>query len=279
MVSRAKRIVATGVCAMAVLAIGWLDYATGPEIGLSLLYLIPIAATAWLGGVTGAVIVATLAAAAWLGADVMFRDNVAISLWNSFTRLVIYVSEGIFIALLRRDREKLRALAARESQLARTDEATSLPNMRAFLEACRAELARAAETGESIALIYIDLDNFKRFNDTLGHAAGDDILEEVARVLRSAAENHVAARLGGDEFAVLLRGGATVAYAERVASAITARIRDIARLYADVGFGATAGVVVFTEPPESGDELIRAADDAMYAGKASGKGRVVVQNR
>lgn len=260
-----------------VAAIGWLDYETGPEFGLSLLYLIPVALSAWHGGVTAAVIVGCFAGASWLAADLAWRVSdtaIAISIWNAFTRFVIYVSEGVFIAMLRRDREKLKRLAARESLLARTDASTGLPNARAFLERAGRELER----GQPLCVLYVDLDNFKAFNDRLGHAAGDDILEEVARILReSIGEQDIAARIGGDEFAMLLACD-NQDKSRRAGEAIAERIRDVGRAFPDINFGATVGVAFFREPPEHAEELLRAADDAMYQGKSRGKGQVVVQN-
>ncbi|HUP62287.1 MAG TPA: GGDEF domain-containing protein [Thermoanaerobaculia bacterium] len=273
-----RRLIGITASAAVVIAIGWVDYITGPEIGLSLLYLVPIAVSAWYGGVTPAIFVASAAAAVWLAADLAWRSSdasIAIPLWNAFTRLVIYNSEGVFIALLHRDREMLRRLVAREAALARTDHATSLPNMRAFLEAADAELRHARSSGEALCVIYIDLDNFKKFNDGLGHAAGDELLLEAGRILKEA--DGIAARLGGDEFAVLLRGVGE-AQARETAERIIARIRALGAVYADIGFGATAGVAYFRTPPSNADDLIRAADDAMYEGKARGKGRVVFQN-
>lgn len=273
-----KRLFVTSGSLAIVLLIGWLDHVTGPDIGFSLFYLVPIALSAWYGGVTPAVMVASFAAASWLAADVAWRQDetaVAISLWNAFTRFVIFTSEGVFIAILRGDREKFRRLALRESILARTDVNTGLANSRAFLEYAESELKK----GRPLAILYIDLDNFKAFNDRLGHAAGDDILMEVARILReSVTEEDVVARIGGDEFAILLCCEAGEGEARRVADKLVERIRDVAAVYGDIGFGATVGIAMFREPPSSAEEFLRSADEAMYRGKALGKGRVVLQN-
>ena len=268
----------TAVSLAIVLLIGWLDHATGPEIGFSLFYLVPIALSAWYAGRVSAVLVAALAAASWLVADLAWRSDdtaVAISFWNAFTRLVIFASEGLFIAILKEDREKLRELARREALLARTDTTTGLPNNRAFHERAELELLRRVP----LAVLYIDLDNFKTFNDRLGHAAGDDILVEVGRILReSVQEEDIAARIGGDEFVVLLCSGDDDLRVRRMSDTIAERIQAIAGVYGDIGFGATIGVAFFREPPERAEDLLRAADDAMYRGKVLGKGRVVVQN-
>jgi len=275
-----RRLTVTSASLALVLLIGWLDSVTGPDIGFSLFYLVPIAFSAWWGGRTSTVAVAVLAAASWLVADLSWRENetavaISISFWNAFTRLVIFVSEGVFIAVLKEDREKLRRLAERESVLARTDSNTALPNTRAFLERAQVELQR----GVPLAVLYIDLDNFKVFNDRLGHAAGDDILVEVARILRETVpDTDVAARIGGDEFAVLLCCEVDDLRVRRISSAIAERIQAIAAAYEDIGFGATIGVAFFDRPPETAEELLRTADDAMYRGKSLGKGRVIVQN-
>ena len=260
--------------------IGWIDYLTGPDIGLSLVYLIPVAVSAWMGGIPSAVFIASMAGAAWLAADVALRppgSNLGIPLWNAFTRLVIYVSEGVFLALLRRDRELLRATLAREKALARTDHATNLPNMRGFLELVNADLHRARAHRQTICVVYVDLDNFKAFNDRLGHAAGDDLLDEVGKILTTSFPETVAARLGGDEFAVLLTN-VSAKTALEAAEGLTAKIRQLGAAYPDLRFGATAGIAFFRDPPATADDLVRAADDAMYAGKESGKARVVLQN-
>jgi len=276
-VPTAKRLIWVVASAAIVAAIGWIDFATGPDIGMSLLYLIPIAISAWYGGVATAVVVACAAGAAWLAADLSWRHDetaIAISMWNAFTRFVIYISQGVFIALMRRDREQLRRLAQREASLARTDSTTGLPNVRAFLERAERELKR----GKPLCVLYVDLDNFKLFNDRLGHAAGDDILEEVARILGAqVADCDLAARIGGDEFAVLLCDPDEVT-ARRVAEGVADRIRTLGTLYPGIGFGATVGGSFFRTLPANAEDLLRSADDAMYQGKVMGKGRVVVQN-
>ncbi len=264
-----------------VLAIGWIDYVTGPDIGLSLLYMVPVAFAGWYGGVTVALFVGLAAGSAWLAADVAWRSSdtaIAISIWNAFTRYVIYVSQGVLLALLHRDREKLRRLAARESSLARTDVGTRLPNARAFMELLEAELESARATGESVCVAYLDLDNFKEVNDRYGHAAGDEVLQNVATAIQRSIRGHdVAARLGGDEFGVLLRGVDPV-IARSVGERIAARIREIGARYAEAALGVTLGVAFFQSLPETASALLQAADGAMYAGKTSGKGQIVVQN-
>jgi diguanylate cyclase (GGDEF)-like protein len=127
-------------------------------------------------------------------------------------------------------------------------------------------------------LIYVDLDNFKVFNDKLGHAAGDDILVEVGRVLvASVGKRDFTARIGGDEFAVLLPGCRSSGSHRQIGEAIASQIQALGSLYPSIGFGATVGIAHFETMPGSADELIRAADDAMFSAKQLEKGTVVVQ--
>ena len=253
--------------------IGWLDYVTGPEIGLSLLYLLPVAMAGWYAGVSAATLIGTLAAGLWMYADLSVKPegSLPVALWNAFTRLVIYTTEGVFIALLRRDREILEQHIDREARLARTDAVTGLANARAFAELVGAHMATH---GPPLCLAYLDLDNFKPVNDALGHAAGDDILAQVAAILRLVPQG-IAARVGGDEFALLLRVDELPA-AEAIARRLTSDIQQIAAVYTGFGFGASAGVVWFETLPRSVEEAIQAADEAMYVAKTRTKGSVSV---
>jgi diguanylate cyclase (GGDEF)-like protein len=253
--------------------IGWLDTVTGAEVGLSLLYLLPVAVAGWYAGVTAVTLVGTLAAGLWMYADLSVKPqgSLVIALWNAFTRLVIYTTEGVFIALLRRDREVLEQHIERETTLARTDAVTGLANARAFAELVGAHMATH---GAPFSLVYLDLDNFKPVNDALGHAAGDDVLAQVAAILRLIPEG-IAARVGGDEFALLLRVQ-DLGAAEAIARRLTSDIQQIAAVYIGFGFGASAGVVWFETLPRSVEEAIQAADEAMYIAKTRTKGRVSV---
>jgi diguanylate cyclase (GGDEF)-like protein len=260
-------------CAVAVAVIGWLDYVTGREIGLSLLYLLPIAVAGWYAGVGPATVIGTLAAGVWMYADFSANPgaSLAVASWNAFTRLVIFITEGVFIALLHRDRESLKQHIDREATLARTDPVTGLANARAFGELVGVHMKTA---GAPLCLVYVDLDNFKPVNDALGHAAGDDILAQVAAILRLVPQG-IAARVGGDEFALLLRVEDAAA-AEALATRITADIRALAAVYSGIGFGASAGVAWFETVPSSVEEAIQAADEAMYVAKTRTKGSVSV---
>jgi diguanylate cyclase (GGDEF)-like protein len=153
------------------------------------------------------------------------------------------------------------------------DALTGLANRAEVLE--RTELAlRRRGSESSVAVIFLDLDDFKLVNDSLGHAAGDDLLVAVADRLRNCVRpSDVAARLGGDEFAIMVevRLGAAeaVAVAERVIGALQEPFVIAER---EVAIRGSAGVALADERPRTAVELLRDADVAMYRAKAQGKG-------
>jgi diguanylate cyclase (GGDEF)-like protein len=157
------------------------------------------------------------------------------------------------------------------------DELTRLPNRALLSDRVRVALARRNKDDRDVTVLFVDLDGFKAVNDTMGHAAGDRMLVEVAnRVNAIVRSTDTAARLGGDEFAVLLDGhdkAAALIVANRILDALSRPIRvDGAH---ERTIGASIGVVAVST--ETGvDQVLRNADLAMYMAKAAGRGRVEV---
>jgi diguanylate cyclase (GGDEF)-like protein len=167
----------------------------------------------------------------------------------------------------------VRALAETRRQ-ALTDDLTSMPNRRHFLRCVRDGIIAARATGESVALLLVDLDHFKELNDTLGHDAGDQLLCQVGERLRGVLRaNDTAARLGGDEFGVLLSDPSGGTSAELVAEKI---LKAIAQPFPikSVGLRVTAsiGIALFPEHAENDEQLMQHADVAMYEAKAAQSG-------
>lgn len=165
-------------------------------------------------------------------------------------------------------------------ELASTDRLTGMPNRRGFEERARVMLEQARDGGERMALVFIDLDGFKRVNDLYGHEAGDRTLAEVARrigaVIATMAayedSSPVVARMGGDEFVVALASGDAAAAAEALARAILDELRraiPIGPVCAQLG--ASVGIAVFPDDAGSLTDLLRCADLAMYEAKMAGK--------
>ena len=160
-------------------------------------------------------------------------------------------------------------------QQAYHDALTGLPNRLLLADRLPYALAAAQRRDELLAVCVMDLDGFKPVNDTLGHKAGDRVLQEVAYRLRNAIRGEdMAARIGGDEFALVLGGLRGVADCELV---LTRILRDLARPIAvEAGQAAhvsgSIGVAVFPGDVAEPDQLLRHADQAMYQAKAAGKG-------
>ncbi len=176
----------------------------------------------------------------------------------------------------------LRDANARLERLAVEDGLTGLLNHRRFRELLRDESVRAARLGRPFALLMLDADHFKRYNDTLGHPAGDAMLRRVAGVLRATvrASDRVA-RYGGEEFAVLLPetdAEAAAAIAERVRDAIEETCAGGEALTGGTvapAVTASIGVAAWPDDAGDGDALLEAADRATYAAKQAGRNRVV----
>jgi diguanylate cyclase (GGDEF)-like protein len=157
---------------------------------------------------------------------------------------------------------------------ARYDHLTRLPSRALFLDRAEALRARSALDGSSVAVLFIDLDGFKRVNDTLGHDRGDAVLVEAADALRSVVrEKDIAGRMGGDEFAVFLV--APKSAIETLATSIAHRIVAAIGRIGD-GIGCSIGVALC--PAGCGDLTcaLRQADEAMYSAKRAGKNRYAV---
>jgi diguanylate cyclase (GGDEF)-like protein/PAS domain S-box-containing protein len=187
-------------------------------------------------------------------------------LWSSYSdgRQIYAVTQDIT------ERKRLEAereeLLAKVEAMARTDVLTGLPNRRAWDEELRRELARAKRQGHALAVVMLDLDHFKAFNDTHGHQAGDGVLAELGAAWRAELRvSDLVARYGGEEFAALLPAcppDEAIAAIERL------------RLVLPAAQTCSAGVA-YWDGAESAEALIGRADLALYDAKRAGRDRVV----
>jgi diguanylate cyclase (GGDEF)-like protein/PAS domain S-box-containing protein len=158
------------------------------------------------------------------------------------------------------------------------DALTGLPNRTLLGDRLDLALARADQSGNRVAVLFVDLDNFKSINDSLGHEAGDDLLRAVAHRLRTfVGDNDTAARLGGDEFVLLLEDLASDAEAalaaERLARSLQSPVSLAGR---EVVVTASIGVALRAAEQGSADQLMRDADLAVYRAKAGGKAQYAI---
>jgi len=181
------------------------------------------------------------------------------------------------IVLNSRDISERKALEEQLTHQAFHDSLTSLANRALFHDRVQHSLARSQRNGRPVAVLFIDLDNFKTVNDSLGHTAGDQLLVGIAaRVSSTVRTGDTVARLGGDEFAILLEDvpeeGEAVDVARRIDLALKAPFHIEGK---DVFVSASTGIALSTGRESLADELLRNADVAMYTAKERGKGRHV----
>ena len=160
--------------------------------------------------------------------------------------------------------------------MATHDELTSLPNRFCFVDELKHQLAYANKHNEKRAVLFIDLDEFKNINDTLGHNVGDSLLIEVSRRLKECTKSSdFIARLGGDEFTAILHTGNSdeiIIYAQKILDYLTASyLIDDKKLYVS----CSIGISIFPDHGMDSSSLLRSADTAMYRAKESGKKRFV----
>ncbi len=181
---------------------------------------------------------------------------------------------------LNRVTEELKVLNEKLNQLSITDGLTEIYNHRHFQDRLSEEVERVhREKGGQISLLILDIDDFKRFNDTYGHQCGDMVLKQLAGILKSSVRNiDILARYGGEEFAVILPNTGTEE-AARVAERICESVRSTPFSFGDgtsVKVTASIGVGSLRRGQGEKAELIRKADNALYAAKAKWKDRVEV---
>ena len=175
---------------------------------------------------------------------------------------------------LRAELEERTRVQAKLDNLAHFDQVTNLPNRHYFSRRLQLAIEKSTNFSESVGLFFIDLDNFKYVNDTLGHQAGDRLLAEVGkRLSRALRANDVVARIGGDEFAVILEkpGEDTP---QRIAAKIIESLHNPILLEGqEVVISASIGIAICPQDTSDQRTLVRYADAAMYSAKEAGKNR------
>jgi len=202
------------------------------------------------------------------GADFLSTDWIQITYLLFASSMPLVLSTGFFMIAARKIQRML-------VELARLDSLTGILNRRAFLEICDGEHSRHRRHKRNMSVILIDIDHFKRVNDTYGHAAGDRVLVAVCGTVQSMLRKSDAfGRIGGEEFAVLLPEtcvGDAYSLAERIRIGVgLTRVRD------DVQVTLSLGVTMFDVQHEAMHEVMSRADSALYQAKSGGRNRTVV---
>ena len=249
--------------------LGFLDYATGNELTLSLFYLIPIVlVTAAVDRKTG-LFMSFLGGLTLLGAEIAAGQTYSHPIFyflNTLLRTTFYIVVVYLVAELQKSR--------REEQLAaRTDFVTGAVNARYFNELLQMEITRIRRYPHPITLVYVDVDNFKLVNDLFGHKMGDEVLRCIATELKAQLRiTDTVARLGGDEFVMLLPSTRQPEARLVVSKVYASLIETMRRKNWPVTF--SMGVVTCEFSPYSAEQLVNMADELMYEVKNSTKNNI-----
>jgi diguanylate cyclase (GGDEF)-like protein len=252
-------------CTLAVLA----EYVSGPNLDFGSIYLIPCVVSGWYLGRRAGIATVLLCAAAWFVTSSVpgSPGTFATTLVNTVSRFSVFLLLVVVLDVLRR-------LVRQLSDSALTDTLTRLGNRRAFRDQGQRGIDAASRAGLPVSLLYIDLDRFKEVNDTRGHAAGDQVLRDVADALRAGTRRtDLAARLGGDEFGVLLFGSGAEA-----ALQVAEKLRDrLAPQFERSGLPVALSIGIATAPlaQTSLEAMLKESDAVMYEAKEKGDGAIV----
>jgi len=264
--SRRSKATITAAGLLLVGLISLASHLSGPDVSFLVLYAAPVFAASWYAGRRAGFLMCAACALFWFATAYHGREhfpNPIVPFWNAAARTAFMAFLAYLVTAFQRSLEH-------EREMASTDFLTGAYNSRSFAAFAEAEIRRARRHGHHFSVAYMDVDDFKKVNDRLGHSAGDRLLRTVADTVRDNVRDvDAVARLGGDEFAVLMPE--TDEMAARVAVArVRRQLLNAARAE---GWPVTFsfGVVTWPAPPPSVDEMLRAADELMYAAKRQGK--------
>lgn len=258
--------------AIAVVAVT--DAVTPSALSLSTFYYLALIWAAWFTRRRTSLFLAVVSWGAWAAGRLLMGRTSSpwwFEVWNEASRFAFVLIVWALISAM-------RTIAKAREEQSLHDPLTGAPNSRVLYNDLDREIERLRRFGRPFALAYLDLDRFKSVNDTLGHAAGDDLLRGVAaQLVVSARGSDTVARLGGDEFVVLMPETdelAAAMAASRLLDDVNAFVRGAAPTIE--GIGGTIGAAVFLQPPWSADHAVSIADELMYDAKSEGRGRVAV---
>lgn len=250
-------------------ALGWVDYKTGFDLSFSFFYLLPISMTAWAVSRKAGLAISVFSAAVWLTSNMLsgqIYTNPAIGVWNTLLRFGFY---GVVTVLL----TELHVLLEEERILANTDPLTGALNRRSFYAVAEKRMIISEVSKHPYTVVYIDLDNFKKVNDSLGHTAGDNVLQSVVNAIQTQIRSSdYLARLGGDEFSILLTD-IDQEQAKPIVERIQSSLLDAMKVN-NWPITFSIGVLTVLIMPESVDKLVSLTDTLMYEVKSKGKNAI-----
>ncbi len=252
-----------------VIFVGVVDFFTGYELGFSIFYLLPVFIITWGIGAFGGIIISFLSALSWTIAHTfsgLTYSSPFIPYWNIAIRMAYFFIVVITIT-------QLKKALYRERELARKDSLTGVANTKYFRERSEVEIQRCRRHKRPVTLAYIDCDNFKSINDSMGHKQGDVLLRLVAGAIeKNIRSTDLVGRLGGDEFIIILPES-RIESSKEVISRIQSLLVDTATQN-NFQITFSIGVATFESMLDSLDSMIQRADELMYEAKRQGKNNI-----
>ena len=267
---RQPRWIFLGLAWTAACCIGVIDYRVTFDISLSVFYLLPIAFTAWFIHREWGIIISIFSALLWFVAAIhaasLYPEMTPyawLPYWNTAVKLTFFILVSYLLGSLKLTYE-------RQIYYARTDQLTEVANRRWFFEVLKHEMKRFVRYEHPFTLVYFDLDNFKEVNDKFGHKIGDQLLQNITKIIkRNIRDIDVLGRMGGDEFALFLPE-TNYQSASVALKRMYQKLVDIFEAqYHEVGL--SIGAVTFISMPPSVDEMMDKADKLMYEAKKDQK--------
>jgi diguanylate cyclase (GGDEF)-like protein len=253
-----------------VILIGLIDYFTGIEVSVAILYLLPVMYVVWFVDRMAAWILSLVCAIEVFLADIVYGhiySNPFAPYWNAFVWLAFFMLLVYMLSSLRDNLEH-------EREISRYDALTNVLNRKAFYEILLGEIQRSIRYNHPITLVYLDCDNFKSINDKYGHKTGDILLQMLAETIKLNIRNvDIVGRLGGDEFSLILpesnfdSANTVLTKIQRLTAAMFKRKKWKVSL--------SIGACTYIEPPLSADAAIQHVDKLMYKAKNEGKNKIV----
>lgn len=263
---RQPPIVVLAVATVTIGVLGLVDAVSGKELRFFVFYWPPIALVAWVAGRRLGLVAVALSGLAWFLALLPLEgpsETPEVVAWNLLVNTVSFAALAVGVAYIRKISDRQRTMAL-------TDFMTGVPNARAFLAVLEGEVVRSRRGGTPLSLAFLDVDDFKRVNDTLGHEAGNDLLRVIAQSIQGVLRaSDTVARLGGDEFAMLLPESDVAAARGAVERVLAHLAEEVGRRRWPVTF--SVGLVSCAKLECTHEEMLQRADALMYEVKREGK--------
>lgn len=251
--------------------LGCADFSISSDVSFSIFYLIPVTAAVFLSGRLLGLIFSVICALVWIAADISSGLNYHVwyvPVWNTLVRFGYFVFHTLLL-------NQLLTTISMIQEASLKDPLTKAANWRCFEQYSTELLQQAGRDNIKMTIAYIDVDNFKKINDSFGHGVGDEVLIQIAQIIQSQIRSQdMIARLGGDEFAVVLNNTDLTTSQEILNRIRHKTCQEMQARNWDVTL--SIGAMVFSVLPVTIAPMLKMVDDLMYDVKKNGKDNIKI---